>query len=29
MEGILLGDHTDMKKLQAELVEEVNEMLPK
>ena len=29
MEGILLGDHTDMKKLQAELVAEVNDMLPK
>ena len=29
MEGILLGDHTDMKKLQAELVEEVGAMLPK
>ena len=29
MEGILLGDHKDMKKLQAELVEEISEMLPK
>ena len=29
MEGILLGDLTDMKDLQAGLVEEVNEMLPK
>jgi len=28
MEGILLGDHTDMKKLQAELVEEISDMLP-
>ena len=29
MEGILLGDHTDMKKLQAELQEEIGDMLPK
>ena len=29
MEGILLGDHKDMKKLQAELQEEIGDMLPK
>lgn len=29
MEGILLEEHTDMKKLQAELVEEIGDMLPK
>ena len=29
MEGILLGDHTDMKKLQAELQDEIGDMLPK
>jgi multiple sugar transport system substrate-binding protein len=29
MEGILLGDHTDMNKLQAELQEEIGDMLPK
>ncbi len=29
MEGILLGDHDDMKKLQKDLTEEVGDMLPK
>ena len=29
MEGILLGDHTDMKKLKAELQDEIGGMLPK
>jgi len=29
IEGIVVGDHDDMKKLQGELVEEISEMLPK
>ena len=29
MEAMVIGDHTDMKKLQKELVEEISDMLPK
>ena len=29
MEAMVIGEKTDMKKLQAELVEEISEMLPK